>query len=52
MKKKHHPAERLNIKNLVKCIMLITQKFNELKKNFEKLNLPLWIRSNRKYGYS
>ena len=32
MKKKHHPAERLNIKNLVKCIMLITQKFNELKK--------------------
>lgn len=51
MKKKHHTAEHLNIKNLVKCIMLITQNSNELKK-LEKLNLPLWIRSHRKYGYS
>lgn len=32
MKKKHHTAEDLNIKNLVKCIMLITQNSNELKK--------------------
>ena len=29
MKKKHH--KHLNIKNLVKCFMLITQNFNELK---------------------